>query len=53
MSNLGKIGQALVASFGALVLTATAMGAAVGPAMAVEAAPVTLVGGMVSGQAFI
>jgi hypothetical protein len=51
MIKLGKIGQGFVATFGAIVLTATAVGAAVGPARAVETAPVSLVAAQVSVQA--
>ena len=43
--------QATVAALAALVLTATAVGAAVGPARALETAPVSLVSASVSGQA--
>lgn len=43
--------QVIVAALAAVVLTATAMGAAVGPAQAVAAAPVSLVAHDVSGQA--
>ena len=51
MIKLGNIGQALAATLGAILLTATAVGAAVGPASAVEAAPVSLVAAHVSVQA--
>jgi hypothetical protein len=43
MSKMSKMGQSVVATFLALVLTATAVTAAVGPARAVETAPVSLV----------
>jgi hypothetical protein len=48
---LNKIMQNVLATFGAALLTATAVGAAVGPARAVETAPVSLVAAEVSGQA--
>ena len=51
MIKLGKIGQGFAATLGAIVLTATAVGAAVGPARAVETAPVSLVAAQVSVQA--
>jgi len=44
MSKMSKIGQNVLATIAALLLTATAVGAAVGPAeAAVRAAPVSLV----------
>ena len=52
MVTMGKFGQALLATLGAVVLTATAVGAAVGPARAVETAPVSLVATQVSVQAY-
>jgi hypothetical protein len=51
MINMEKIAQTVTAALGALVLTVTAVGAAVGPARAVETAPVSLVAAPVSGQA--
>ena len=50
MFNFGKITQTVRATFGAIVLSATAVGAAVGPARAVETAPVELAAAQVSGQ---
>jgi hypothetical protein len=49
MSN--NISQNLMAALGALVLAATSIGAAVGPARAVETAPVALAAAQLSGQA--
>ena len=49
--KLSGFGQSVVATFAALVLTATAVGAAVGPARAVETTPISLVAAGVSGQA--
>jgi hypothetical protein len=43
--------QSVLAAIGAIILTATSVGAAVGPARAVETAPSALVGAPVSGQA--
>ena len=43
--------EVIVAALAAVLLTATAVGAAVGPAKAVAAAPVSLVAYDVSGQA--
>ncbi|MFL6844636.1 MAG: hypothetical protein ACJ8ER_07120 [Allosphingosinicella sp.] len=51
MVDMGKMGQMVVATVGAMLLTATAVGAAVGPARAIETAPVSLVATSVSGQA--
>ena len=51
MIKLGKIGQGFVATLGAILLTATAVGAAVGPAAAAETAPVSLVAAQLSVQA--
>jgi hypothetical protein len=51
MVDTGKLGQMILATVGAIVLTATAVGAAVGPARAIETAPVSLVAASVSGQA--
>ncbi|MBV8687232.1 MAG: hypothetical protein JOZ90_01420 [Alphaproteobacteria bacterium] len=48
---MGRIGQSLIATLGAALLTVTAVGAAVGPARALEATPVTIAAGQVSGQA--
>ena len=43
--------QNLLAAIGAIVLAATSVGAAVGPARAVETAPAALAAAQVSGQA--
>jgi hypothetical protein len=51
MIDLSKLGQTLVSMAAATLLTATAVGAAVGPARAIETAPVSLVAAPVSGQA--
>lgn len=51
MVDMGKLGQTVLATIGAMVLTATAVGAAVGPARAIETAPISLVAAPVSGQA--
>ena len=51
MVDMGKLGQTILATIGAMVLTATAVGAAVGPARAIETAPISLVAAPVSGQA--
>jgi hypothetical protein len=51
MTSMNRIGQSLVATIAAMVLTATAVGAAVGPARAVETAPTSLAAAQVSGQA--
>jgi hypothetical protein len=51
MIDTGKLGQMILATVGAMVLTATAVGAAVGPARAIETAPISLVAVSVSGQA--
>ncbi len=40
MFNLDKFGQAALAMLGTLILTTTFVGAAIGPARAVETAPV-------------
>ena len=50
MSSI-NINQSLLAAIGAIILTATSVGAAVGPANAVQAAPSTLVAAPVSDQA--
>ena len=42
--------QSALAAFGAAILTLTSVGAAVGPARAVETAPAALVAAPVSGQ---
>jgi hypothetical protein len=39
---MGKIRESVIATLAAAVLTVTAVGAAVGPARAIEAAPVSL-----------
>jgi hypothetical protein len=51
MVDMGKLGQTILATIAAMVLTATAVGAAVGPARAIETAPISLVAASVSGQA--
>jgi hypothetical protein len=51
MSTITNISQSLLAAVGAIILTATSVGAAVGPARAVETAPSGLVAAPVSGQA--
>jgi hypothetical protein len=51
MIGMDKIVQGVIASVAAVLLTATAVGAAVGPARAVETAPIALAGAQVSGQA--
>jgi hypothetical protein len=51
MIDMSKLGQTLVSTVAAALLTVTAVGAAVGPARAVETAPVSLVAAPVSGQA--
>jgi hypothetical protein len=48
----GKIGQSMIAVVAAAVLTVTAVGAAVGPARAIETAPVSLAVSHVSGQVY-
>jgi hypothetical protein len=50
--KLSGIGQSVLATFAAFVLTATAVGAAVGPARAIETARVSLVAAQVSVQAY-
>ncbi|HEX8512169.1 MAG TPA: hypothetical protein VF688_03590 [Allosphingosinicella sp.] len=51
MVDLSKLGQTVLATVGAMVLTVTAVGAAVEPARALETAPISLVAVSVSGQA--
>jgi hypothetical protein len=51
MIDMSKLGQTIVSTLGAMLLTATAVGAAVGPARAIETAPISLVAAEVSGQA--
>jgi hypothetical protein len=46
-----NISQNILAAIGAVVLAATSIGAAVGPARAVETAPAALAAAPVSGQA--
>jgi hypothetical protein len=43
MSTMSKVGQSVLATVAAILLTATAVGAAVAPAEALQAAPVSLV----------
>ena len=40
MTNLSNLGQTIVATLGAILLTSTAVAAAVGPARAIETNPV-------------
>jgi hypothetical protein len=51
MIDMSKLGQTLISMAAATLLTATAVGAAVGPARAIETAPVSLVAAPVPGQA--
>jgi hypothetical protein len=51
MIDMSKLGQTMMAMVGATLLTVTAVGAAVGPARAIETAPVSFVAAQVSGQA--
>ena len=51
MTSMNRIGQNLAAAVAALVLTVTAVGAAVGPAHAVETGPTAIAATQVSGQA--
>jgi hypothetical protein len=43
MSKMSKVGQSVFATLAAVLLTITAVGAAVAPAEALQAAPVSLV----------
>jgi hypothetical protein len=51
MVDMSKLGQTILATVGATLLTVTAVGAAVEPARAIETAPISLVAAPVSGQA--
>jgi hypothetical protein len=51
MVDMSKLGQTILAMIGATIMTVTAVGAAVGPARAIETAPISLVAASVSGQA--
>jgi hypothetical protein len=51
MVDMSKLGQMILATVGAALMTVTAVGAAVGPARAIETAPISLVAASVSGQA--
>ncbi len=51
MIDMSKLGQTILSTLGAMLLTVTAVGAAVGPARAIETAPISLVAAEVSGQA--
>ena len=51
MIDMSKLGQTLVATVAAMLLTVTAVGATVGPAHGIETPPVSLVAAPVSGQA--
>jgi len=53
MFNVSRMGQGLVSMVAAVMLTATAVGAAVGPARALETAPVSLAQAQDSGQAVV
>jgi uncharacterized membrane protein YfbV (UPF0208 family) len=53
MIMMGKFGQSIFATVAAALLTVTAVGAAVGPARAIETAPVSLAAAQVSGQALV
>jgi hypothetical protein len=50
MFDYDKIRESALAAVGAIILSATAVGAAVGPARAVETAPVQLAAAQISGQ---
>jgi hypothetical protein len=52
MIDMSKLGQTVISTVAAMLLTVTAVGAAVGPARAIETAPVSLVAAPVSGQAY-
>ncbi|MEA3054090.1 MAG: hypothetical protein QOG72_2993 [Sphingomonadales bacterium] len=52
MIDMSKLGQTLISTVAAVLLTVTAVTAAVGPARAIETAPVSLVAAPVSGQAY-
>lgn len=49
--KLSGVGESVLATFAAMLMTATAVGAAVGPARAVETTPVSLVAAKISVQA--
>lgn len=51
MVDTSKLKQTAISTLGAMLLTVIAVGAAVGPARAIETAPVSLVAAQVSGQA--
>ena len=51
MIDMSKLGQTVLSTLGAMLLTVTAVGAAVGPARAIETAPISLVAAEVSSQA--
>ena len=51
MIDMSKLGQTILSTLGAMLLTVTAVGAAVGPARAIETAPISLVAAEVSSQA--
>lgn len=51
MVDTRKLKQTAISMLGAMLLTVVAVGAAVGPARAVETAPVSLVAAEISGQA--
>jgi hypothetical protein len=50
MIDMSKLTQTVVSMLAAVLLTVTAVGAAVGPARAIETAPISLVAAPVSGQ---
>lgn len=51
MFDLDNLKQGVVAAIGALVLTATAVGAAVGPARVAETAPAQIAAAQIDGAA--
>jgi hypothetical protein len=51
MFDLDNLKQGAIAAVAAIVLTATAVGAAVGPARAVETAPVRVAAAQIDGAA--
>ena len=42
MVDMSKLGQTILATVGAVIMTVTAVGAAVGPARAIETAPIKI-----------
>lgn len=51
MFDLDNLKQGVIAAIGAIILTATAVGAAVGPARAVETAPILVAAVQIDGVA--